>query len=171
MPLNIRQWNRGSSRTGWKGKGRVALYVWELQECMVLSLGMDEEPAYGSGLESRSRWATAWWVCTADHLVGKKQMRPSSDNWKKPGDNWCVFLSRIAVLSNAQLFLQTLKQDGSGSCIQKLRQDLHYVTVFFRYREIGTKSNATTVAIVCKDMHQCSKTWNFKLFCFIQLAL
>lgn len=29
-------------------------------------------------------WVTLWWVSAADHLISKKEMRPSSDNWKRP---------------------------------------------------------------------------------------
>lgn len=60
----------------------AVLYVREQQECMELSLGMDEKPAESwSRLMGRPMWVMLWWVSATNYLI-TKQMRPPSGNWK-----------------------------------------------------------------------------------------
>lgn len=45
-----------------------------------VGLGPDNDPVHGSALLGRLAWVSA-----TDHLIRKKQqMRPSSNNWKRP---------------------------------------------------------------------------------------
>lgn len=45
---------------------------------------MSQLRVYGSGLEGRPMWVTLGWVSAAEHLISKKEMRPSSGNWETP---------------------------------------------------------------------------------------